>query len=75
MIQLRAIDYRTRTTSANLKLQGEFETGSIYHSWNLAFDAVKRQRAFHQGDVLTGKDYLNLNIYNPQFKTTPQPSR
>lgn len=75
LIQLRAIDYRTRTTSANLKLQGEFETGSVYHSWNLAFDAVKRQRAFHQGDVLTGKDYLNLNIYNPQFKTTPQPSR
>ncbi|MDG2916475.1 TonB-dependent receptor [Bisgaard Taxon 10/6] len=61
---MRAMDYHTRTTSGNLKLQGEFETGSVYHNWSLAFDAVKRQRDFDQSP--TAKNFT-ANIYNPVF--------
>ncbi|OOF54253.1 TonB-dependent receptor [Rodentibacter genomosp. 2] len=73
--QLRAMDYHIRTTSGNLKLQGEFETGSINHNWNLAFDAVRRQRDFDQGTVLNQNIYSNLNLYHPQFMTSQQPNK
>ncbi|AAU37922.1 TonB-dependent siderophore receptor [[Mannheimia] succiniciproducens] len=62
--QMRAIDYRIRTTSANLKLQGELETGSLYHMWNTSFDFVQRQRDFDQSPVLSN---FSTNIYNPVF--------
>lgn len=72
--QLRAMDYHIRTTSGNLKLQGEFETGPVNHNWNLAFDAVRRQRDFDQGSVLGQNVYADINLYNPQFTTSRQPN-
>lgn len=70
---LRAMDFHVRTTSANVKLQGEFETGSINHNWNAAFDAVKRQRDFDQGAQLGRNIYSNINLYAPQFTSNRQP--
>ena len=66
---LRGMDYHTRTTSANVKLRGDFKTGAVTHDWSASADYVKRQRDFDQGDTLT---IDNLNIYNPQFGA-PQP--
>lgn len=71
---LRAMDYHPRTTSANLKLQGEFATGSVNHNWNVAFDVVKRQRDFDQGATLGNNVYSGLNIYNPVFTRDTRPS-
>lgn len=71
---LRAMDYISRTTSANLKLQGELVTGSINHNWNLAFDMVRRERDFDQGTVLGQNVYSSINLYNPVFTTSRQPT-
>ncbi|MCK3658932.1 ligand-gated channel protein [Pasteurellaceae bacterium Pebbles2] len=66
--QMRPIDYINRTTSSNLKLQGFGTTGDISHNWNIAFDAVKRERDFDQGDVM--KKFDAGNIYSPNFAVT-----
>ncbi|MFC0308807.1 TonB-dependent siderophore receptor [Gallibacterium trehalosifermentans] len=63
--QMRAIDYRTRTTSMNLKLQGEYLTDTISHNWNLAFDNVSRRRNFKQSETLA--TFSAGNIYQPTF--------
>ncbi|MGR6981361.1 TonB-dependent receptor [Testudinibacter sp. P27/CKL/0425] len=68
--QMRLMDYRTRTTSANLKLQGEFATGNVNHNWNMSFDNVVRSRDFDQSAVAPTSS--RLNIYNPVFY--PQPA-
>lgn len=61
---LRGMDYHTRTTSANLKLRGDFTTGAVSHDWSVSADYVKRQRDFDQSDALKN---IETNIYNPQF--------
>lgn len=64
----RAIDYISRTTSANLKARGEFETGPITHNWSVAGDYVKRHRDFHQSAQAGA---FRTNIYNPVFPAAP----
>lgn len=66
-----AMDFRARTTSANLKLQGEFSTGAINHYWNIAFDSVQRQRDHNNNPTNTRKGRFNSNIYNPSFSAEP----
>ncbi|WP_040976441.1 TonB-dependent receptor [Necropsobacter massiliensis] len=72
---MRGMDYRTRTTSSNLKLQGEFEIASVLNNWSIAFDSVTRYRDFDQTPVVnygTLKNaYTGLTIYNPVFPTSP----
>lgn len=72
---MRGIDYRIRTTSGNLKLQGEFETASVLHNWNIAFDSVTRYRDFDQTPVVNygtlTRAYPGLNIYHPSFPDSP----
>lgn len=63
---IRGMDFRLRTTSGNLKLQGEFETGSVLHNWNLAFDQVVRQRDF-DNSALTNYRIRNIPLYAPSF--------
>ncbi|OOF55336.1 TonB-dependent siderophore receptor [Rodentibacter myodis] len=63
---IRGIDYRTRTTSGNLKLQGELETGAILHNWNVAFDSVVRQRDHDQSAKTNGR-VNGGSIYHPNF--------
>ncbi len=64
----RAIDYLSRTTSASLKMRGEFETGSVSHNWSVAADYVKRHRDFHQSAQAGA---FRTNIYNPVFPDAP----
>ncbi|WP_032093890.1 TonB-dependent receptor plug domain-containing protein [Necropsobacter rosorum] len=72
---MRGMDYRTRTTSGNLKLQGEFEIASVLNNWSMAFDSVTRYRDFDQTPVVNygtlKKAYAGLNIYHPQFPASP----
>lgn len=63
---IRGIDFRSRTTSGNLKLQGEFDTGPVLHSWNLAFDSVVRQRDHDQSKTTNGS-VKGGSIYSPSF--------
>ncbi|WP_150538639.1 TonB-dependent siderophore receptor [Actinobacillus vicugnae] len=63
---IRGIDFRSRTTSGNLKLQGDFETGSVLHNWNLAFDSVVRQRD-HDQSRRTNGSITGGSIYAPTF--------
>ncbi|MFU2047529.1 TonB-dependent receptor [Avibacterium gallinarum] len=63
--QMRAMDFITRTTSGNLKLQGHHFTGTLSHNWNVAFDAVLRERDFDQSPVL--KAFSGGNLYAPHF--------
>lgn len=63
---IRGIDFRSRTTSGNLKLQGEFETGAVLHNWNLAFDNVVRQRDHDQSEKTNGR-VSGGSIYHPTF--------
>ncbi len=63
--QMRAMDFITRTTSGNLKLQGHHFTGALSHNWNVAFDAVLRERDFDQSPVL--KPFSGGNLYAPHF--------
>ena len=65
----RAIDYLTRTTSANLKARGQFFSGSLEHQWNVAADYVKRHRDFDRSSKTFGG--FSSNIYQPQFPATP----
>ncbi|MDU8925337.1 TonB-dependent siderophore receptor [Pasteurellaceae bacterium LIM206] len=65
---IRGIDYHTRTTSANLKLQGEFKTGPINHNWSIAFDQVVRERDFDQS-ACTNYSITGGSIYSPSFGT------
>ncbi|MFQ1023725.1 TonB-dependent receptor, partial [Avibacterium paragallinarum] len=66
--QMRAIDYITRTTSGNLKLQGNHFIGNVSHNWNLALDAVVRERDFDQSPII--KKFSGGNIYHPNFAPT-----
>ncbi|NBH75811.1 TonB-dependent receptor [Rodentibacter pneumotropicus] len=63
---IRGIDFLSRTTSSNLKLQGELETGPLLHSWNLAFDNVMRERDHHQSSRTNGR-ISGGSIYQPNF--------
>ncbi|QPB42685.1 TonB-dependent receptor [Rodentibacter haemolyticus] len=63
---IRGIDFRSRTTSGNLKLQGEFETGALLHNWNVAFDTVVRQRDHDQSSKTNGQ-LTGSSIYHPTF--------
>lgn len=63
---IRGFRFKSRTTSGNLKLQGNFETGSISHNWSLAFDSVTRQRS-HKQSAKTNYSITAGSIYQPQF--------
>ncbi len=63
---IRGIDFRSRTTSGNLKLEGELETGSVKHNWNIAYDEVQRQRD-HDQSAKTNGSIKGGSIYSPSF--------
>lgn len=63
---IRGIDFRSRTTSGNLKLQGELETGPVLHNWSIAYDTVVRQRD-HDSSVRTNGRVTGGSIYSPSF--------
>lgn len=65
------IDFRSRTTSANLKTRGYFQTGTISHNWSAAFDYVKRARDHDSGPRVANTLMTGLNIYNPVFPDAP----
>lgn len=65
---IRGIDFRSRTTSGNLKLQGELETGPVLHNWSLAYDSVERQRDHDQSTRTNGR-ITGGSIYSPTFGT------
>ncbi|AGH38673.1 CirA protein [Bibersteinia trehalosi USDA-ARS-USMARC-192] len=67
-----AIDFRSRTTSGNLKLQGEIETGSVHHSWSLAYDAVQRSRDHDNNPTGQRGGRYTTNIYSPEFIDEPE---
>ena len=68
---IRGIDFRSRTTSGNLKLQGEVETGSVLQNWNIAYDSVVRQRD-HDNSSATNGRVTGGSIYSPTFgRLTP----
>lgn len=64
-------DFRARTTSANLKLQGNFATGQLNHDWNLAFDSVERQRDHDNNPTKTRSGQMQTNLYQPEFIEKP----
>lgn len=68
----RPFHFDSRTTSANLKARGYFQTGSISHNWNTALDYVKRSRD-HDQAATTRNHYgiNNLNLYAPVFPADP----
>lgn len=66
-----AMDFRSRTTSGNMKLQGEFETGGINHSWSIAYDVVQRQRDHDNNPTSQRGGRFNSNIYSPTFINEP----
>ena len=63
---IRGFDFRTRTTSGNLKLQGELATGPVSHNWNLSYDQVVRQRD-HDNSAKTNGRISGGSIYSPTF--------
>ena len=63
---IRGMDFRSRTTSGNLKLQGEVETGSVLQNWNIAYDSVVRQRD-HDNSSATNGRVTGSSIYSPTF--------
>lgn len=63
---IRGFDFRTRTTSGNLKLQGELATGPVSHNWNLSYDQVVRQRD-HDNSAKTNGRISGGSIYAPTF--------
>lgn len=68
---IRGMDFRSRTTSGNLKLQGEVETGSVLQNWNIAYDSVVRQRD-HDNSSATNGRITGGSIYSPTFgRLTP----
>lgn len=68
---IRGMDFRSRTTSGNLKLQGEIETGSVLQNWNIAYDSVVRQRD-HDNSSATNGRVTGGSIYSPTFgRLTP----
>ncbi|OBW99923.1 ligand-gated channel protein [Gallibacterium genomosp. 1] len=71
---MRAMNYKINTTSANLKLHGDFNTHIISHNWNIAWDSVIRTRDFKQSPVIDykkDKTFRNINLYNPVFPNSP----
>lgn len=62
---IRGMDFVSRTTSGNLKLQGKTETGPILHNWSLAFDSVERQRDHDQSSKTNGAISAG-SIYSPK---------
>lgn len=68
----RPFHFNSRTTSANLKVRGYFETGKITHNWNTVIDYVKRSRD-HDQAATTNNTYgmSGLNIYNPIYPSNP----
>ncbi|QIM66412.1 ligand-gated channel protein [Mannheimia granulomatis] len=70
-VNATAMDFRSRTTSGNLKLQGELETGSISHSWSIAYDLVQRQRDHDNNPAKQRSGRFNSNIYTPEFINEP----
>ncbi len=65
---IRGIDFRSRTTSGNLKLEGSHETGLISHNWNLAYDHVMRQRDHNQSSRTNGS-ITGSSIDSPTFSS------
>ena len=63
---IRGIDFRTRTASGNLKLEGDADTGPVHHHWNIAYDAVIRKRDHDQSHRTNGA-ITGGAIYNPSF--------
>ncbi|QLB18749.1 TonB-dependent receptor [Mannheimia granulomatis] len=70
-VNATAMDFRSRTTSGNLKLQGELETGSISHAWSIAYDLVQRQRDHDSNPTTRRGGRFNSNIYTPEFINEP----
>lgn len=65
----RAMDNKTRTTSANLKMQGQISSEHLEHRWNISADYIKRHRDFDRSKPFGG---FSSNIYQPVFPTAPQ---
>ncbi|QLB14613.1 ligand-gated channel protein [Mannheimia granulomatis] len=66
-----AMDFRSRTTSGNLKLQGQFETGVINHYWSVAYDRVQRQRDHDSNPTNARVGKYTTNFYHPNFSEAP----
>ncbi|ATD64994.1 TonB-dependent receptor [Neisseria weixii] len=45
----RLTDQRFQTTSMNLTARGQFETGSVDHTWSAALDRIDRRRQTYRG--------------------------
>lgn len=71
-VNATAIDFRSRTTSGNMRLQGELETGAINHSWSIAYDVVQRQRDHDNNPASQRGGRFNSNIYAPIFTNEPE---
>ena len=65
------VDFRSRTTSANLKARGYFQTGPVTHNWSAAFDYVKRSRDHDNGTRVGSNLMTGLNLYNPKLPSAP----
>lgn len=66
-----AMDFRSRTTSSNLKLQGQFETGTINHYWSVAYDLVQRQRDHDNNPTNARAGKYTTYFYAPTFSEAP----
>ncbi|MFA9488547.1 MULTISPECIES: TonB-dependent receptor domain-containing protein [unclassified Mannheimia] len=66
-----AMDFGSRATSSNLKLQGQFETGVINHYWSVAYDRVQRQRDHDSNPTNARAGRYTTNFYHPNFSEAP----
>ena len=66
------VSFIARTTSANLKARGYFQTGPVSHNWNTAFDYVQRSRDHDTGRRASSTLMTDLNIYHPEFPAAPE---
>ncbi|MEG9475006.1 TonB-dependent siderophore receptor [Mannheimia indoligenes] len=67
-----AIDFRSRTTSGNLKLQGDFTTASVNHYWSVAYDVVQRQRDHDNNPSKQRGGKYTTNLFAPVFVAVPE---
>lgn len=63
----RRVDLTSETLSMNLTARGQFETGSVSHHWNAAYDRVLRKRLNYWGSGYTSS--ISTNMYAPDFRS------
>lgn len=66
-----AMDFRSRTTSGNVKLQGDFSTGAVNHYWSVAYDLVQRQRDHDNNPARQRGGKYTTYLYAPVFASAP----